>query len=202
MRRYETIYIARPGSGEKEIESITERTTQTIISKDGSIVNVDNWGVKKLSYPIKKELQGYYVYLEYAGLPEAVSEIERLFRIDDKILRYITVKTQDVFSHIPSDDKPEETEQSEAVAEEASSKETPSEKPVVETAEDTTSEVAEEVSSQEITAEKTEEPDVAEEETTSEVAEEASSQEITAEKTKEPDVAAEETPDDTEEKAE
>lgn len=121
MRRYETIYIARPGSGEKEIESITERITQTITSRDGSIVSVDNWGIKKLAYPIKNEQQGYYAYIEYAGLPEAVTELERLFRIDDKIIRYITVKTQDVFSHIPSDDKPEEPEQSESLTEEASS---------------------------------------------------------------------------------
>ena len=124
MRRYETIYIARPGSGEKEIETITERTTQIITSKDGSIVTVDNWGIKKLAYPIKKEQQGYYVYIEYAGLPDAVSEIERLFRIDDKILKYLTVKTQDVFSHIPSDDKPEKSEESESPAVEAASEET------------------------------------------------------------------------------
>lgn len=171
MRRYETIYIARPGSGEKEIESITERTTQTITSKDGSIVTVDNWGIKKLAYPIKKEQQGYYVYIEYAGLPEAVSEIERLFRIDDKILKYLTVKTQDVFSHIPSDDKPEESEESES--------------PTVETS----SEAATEVSSQETTPEK---PAVVADETSEEVVAE---QEIPAEKTDEPEVAAAETAD-------
>jgi small subunit ribosomal protein S6 len=153
MRRYETIYIARPGSGEKEIASITERTTQTITSRDGSIVTVDNWGIKKLAYPINNEQQGYYVYIEYAGLPEAVAEIERLFRIDDKIIRYITVKTQDVFSHIPSDDKPEESEQSESLTEKASS------------------EVAEEVTDQETSIAKPEEPEVADTETSDEPAE-------------------------------
>ncbi len=119
MRRYETIYIARPGSGEKEIESITERTSEIITSKEGSIVRIDNWGLKKLAYPIKKEQSGYYVYIEYAGLPDAVSELERLFRIDDKVLKYLTVKTQEVFNHLPSDDEPTKFEQSEPVAEEA-----------------------------------------------------------------------------------
>lgn len=97
MRRYETIYIIRPGASEDDIVAIIERTNGVIEKLGGKIDELDRWGIKKLAYPINKETQGYYVFSEYAGVPEAVSEIERLFRIDDKVLKYLTVKTQDVY---------------------------------------------------------------------------------------------------------
>jgi len=97
MRRYETIYIIRPGASEDDITAIIDRTNGVIEKFNGKIDTLDRWGIKKLAYTINKDTQGYYVFSEYAGMPEAVNEIERLFRIDDKILRYMTVKTQDVY---------------------------------------------------------------------------------------------------------
>ena len=97
MRRYETIYIIRPGASEDDITAIIDRTNGVIEKFGGKIDLLDRWGIKKLAYTIAKETQGYYVFSEYAGMPEAVSEIERLFRIDDKVLKYMTVKTQDVY---------------------------------------------------------------------------------------------------------
>ncbi|MBW1636595.1 MAG: 30S ribosomal protein S6 [Deltaproteobacteria bacterium] len=93
MRRYETIFILRPTLSEDEITSVIENTTQVILDEKGTIVELNKWGMKKLAYLIKKENQGYYVYCEYAGTPTAVAEIERKFRIDDSVLRYMTVKT-------------------------------------------------------------------------------------------------------------
>ncbi|NOX26236.1 MAG: 30S ribosomal protein S6 [Deltaproteobacteria bacterium] len=110
MRRYETIYIIRPTVTEDDINTIIDRTNDVIEKADGSIVQLDRWGLKKLAYLIKKENQGYYVFTEYAGTPEAVAELERLFRIDENILRYMTIKTQDAY--IPDTPKAvvEETE--------------------------------------------------------------------------------------------
>jgi len=95
MRRYETIFIARPNLGEDEIETITAKATSTIENDGGTILRINNWGLKKLAYLIKKENQGYYVYLDYAGIPESIAEIERVFRIDDRVLKYLTVKLAD-----------------------------------------------------------------------------------------------------------
>jgi small subunit ribosomal protein S6 len=95
MRRYETIFIVRPNISEDEIEAITAKTTSTIEGDGGTIFRNDKWGLKKLAYLIKKEYQGYYVYLDYAGVPASVAEIERIFRIDDRILKYLTVKLAD-----------------------------------------------------------------------------------------------------------
>ena len=95
MRRYETIYILRPTLGETEITAIIENTNQVIADANGSIIDQDRWGMKKLAYLIKKETQGYYVFCDYAVTPEAVTEIERKFRIEDSVLKYMTVKLAD-----------------------------------------------------------------------------------------------------------
>jgi small subunit ribosomal protein S6 len=92
MRRYETIFIIRPNVAEDEIEAIAAKTTSIIEGDGGTIFRVDKWGLKKLAYLIKKESQGYYVFVDYAGIPASVAEIERVYRIDDRILKYLTVK--------------------------------------------------------------------------------------------------------------
>ena len=93
MRRYETIFILRPSAGEEEINRITGNTTQIILGDQGSIIELNRWGMKKLAYLIKKESLGYYVFCDFAGTPDAVAEIERKFRIDDLVLKYMTIKT-------------------------------------------------------------------------------------------------------------
>jgi small subunit ribosomal protein S6 len=95
MRRYETILIVRPNVAEDEIEAITSKATATIEGDGGTILRINKWGLKKLAYLIKKETQGYYVYIDYAGVPASVAEIERIFRIDDRIIKYLSVKLAD-----------------------------------------------------------------------------------------------------------
>jgi len=98
MRRYELIFILRPGLGEEEINTVVEYAQQIILNEKGTIIDLNKWGMKKLAYTIKKESQGYYVYCEFAGTPAAVAEIERRFRIDDGVLKYITIKTADAMT--------------------------------------------------------------------------------------------------------
>ena len=93
MRRYETIFILRPNIGEDEVTRVIENTTKIVLDQEGSIIELNKWGMKKLAYLIKKESLGYYVYCDYAGTPAAVAEIERKFRIDDSVLKYMTIKT-------------------------------------------------------------------------------------------------------------
>lgn len=93
MRRYETIFILRPNVGEEEITRVIESTTNIILDQEGTVIELNKWGMKKLAYLIKKESLGYYVYCDYAGTPAAVAEIERKFRIDDTVLKYMTIKT-------------------------------------------------------------------------------------------------------------
>lgn len=99
MRRYEQVCILRPSLSEDEITRIIDNTTQLIQDDEGSVIFLNKWGMRKLAYPIKKESQGYYVLCDFAASPAVVSEIERKFRIDDAVLKYLTVKISDAISN-------------------------------------------------------------------------------------------------------
>lgn len=98
MRHYETTYILRPNLGEEQFTEIIDRTNAIVTNDNGSVICLDRWGIKRLAFEINKEIQGYYVYLNYAAPGHTVDEIERIFRIDDRVLRYLTVKLGDVMN--------------------------------------------------------------------------------------------------------
>jgi len=104
MRRYETIIILKPTLSEDENQAVLDRATGNIEDGGGALIKTDKWGLKTLAYEIQKEQHGYYIYIQYSGTPEAVAEMERLFRIDDRVMKYLTVKLQDVYAHMPEDD--------------------------------------------------------------------------------------------------
>lgn len=98
MRRYEQVFILRPSLSEDEITKIIDNSAQLIEQDGGAVIFLSKWGMRKLAYPIKKEAQGYYVLCDFAASPEIVSEIERKFRIDDSVLKYLTTKLTDEIS--------------------------------------------------------------------------------------------------------
>ena len=91
MRRYETIFILDPDVSEEQRGSVFGRLSDLMDQKAGLQVALDEWGAKKLAYEIKKKHRGYYVRLDYCGTGDLVDEIERFFRIDDRILKYMTI---------------------------------------------------------------------------------------------------------------
>ncbi len=118
MGMYETISIIMPNAGEEVIEQINEKTAKIITDTGGEILKVDNWGIKTLAYPIKKEPQGYYVYTVFSGNSDGVNEMERIFRIDDNVLKYMTIKLGKDF--VLTDTVPDtETEDEESAVAEA-----------------------------------------------------------------------------------
>jgi len=94
IRKYETLFIIHPDRAEEK-EGVLEKLTQIVQEHDGGILKVDEWGLKKLAYPIEKKKQGYYILVEFygeAGLPQA---LERFFRVDERVIRFIVVKLED-----------------------------------------------------------------------------------------------------------
>ena len=91
MRRYETFVIVDPDISEEQRTPIIERTIDLIIKENGLTVKVDEWGMRKLAYEIKKKPRGYYVRLDFCGTAAIVDEMERFFRIDDRVMKYMTV---------------------------------------------------------------------------------------------------------------
>ena len=133
MRRYEQIYILRPSLSEDEINKVVENTNQIITDEEGCIISNIKWGMKKLAYPIKKESQGYYIFADFAATPAAVAEVERKFRIDDSVLKYMSIRLSDSISaeeiEIAQNDAAakalsleQETEETDVVSEESSDK--------------------------------------------------------------------------------
>lgn len=95
MRRYELTIITDGDISDDDRSSVLEKITGLISEHDGLLVAKDDWGTKKLAYPIKKKNRGAYVFIDYCGTGALVNEIERLLRIDDRVLKYMTVLLDD-----------------------------------------------------------------------------------------------------------
>ena len=122
MRRYETIFIIDNDLSEEGRSPILEKLEDLIQQYNGLLVMADEWGTKKLAYEIKKKGRGYYVCLDYCGSGPLVDEIERFFRIDDRVLKYMTVvldKDVDIENVKEEIAKAEEAKAAQAEAEEA-----------------------------------------------------------------------------------
>ncbi|MFZ1866368.1 MAG: 30S ribosomal protein S6 [Polyangiales bacterium] len=90
-REYETIYILRPDVEKAKAEQIIERLKEVISRLDGTLTKLDNWGKRKLAYPIEKKTRGIFVYLKYVGYNDLVAELERNLRLLDDVVRFQTV---------------------------------------------------------------------------------------------------------------
>lgn len=91
MRRYEILFIAYADSSDDELNEHIERYKTIITGLKGTIVKINKWGTRKLAYEIKKQAKGIYVLMDFVGRSVIVPELERNFKIDDKILKFLTV---------------------------------------------------------------------------------------------------------------
>ena len=92
MRLYETAFLIVPNLSEEETEQLIQQMAEVVTQKKGKMVNVDKWGKRKLAYQIQKFEDAFYVFFLYEGDPDVSSELERRFKQDEKIIRYLTVK--------------------------------------------------------------------------------------------------------------
>ncbi|MDI6854917.1 MAG: 30S ribosomal protein S6 [Deltaproteobacteria bacterium] len=95
MRRYETVWVVNGDLPDEEVKSTIDKFTGIIASQGGTLINLEEWGRKKLAYKIGNTLWGYYLIADFAGQPDTVKELERNYRIDDRIIRYLTFKKAD-----------------------------------------------------------------------------------------------------------
>jgi small subunit ribosomal protein S6 len=92
MRMYETIYIVQPDLGDEEIKTLSTKVQDIIANMNGDFKRLEDWGVRKLAYPINKSPRGRYFYLRFDGDSPLIAELERRLRLDDKVYRYQSVK--------------------------------------------------------------------------------------------------------------
>ena len=92
MNKYEAMYIVTPEMEDEAIKGVIEKFSGIITANGGEIEKTDEWGRKKLAYPIDYKTEGYYVLVNFAAAPELPRELERNFRNDESILRYMGVR--------------------------------------------------------------------------------------------------------------
>jgi small subunit ribosomal protein S6 len=93
--RYEIGFIVTPEVNEEEVKKIIESITGTITKAKGVIENLDEWGRKKLAFPIQKNLEGYYVFIQTEVDGSVIATLERRLKQMEKVLRFITLRLDD-----------------------------------------------------------------------------------------------------------
>ncbi|HEX5623907.1 MAG TPA: 30S ribosomal protein S6 [Sulfuricurvum sp.] len=117
MRHYENLVIVKPTLTEEEIKNTISIVEDIITTNGGEIVARDAMGMKKLAYPIEKNARGYFYVMYYKVAPSAISEIERRFRINEEIMRFVTMKYDSKREIKAWNDMVEKTKKPAAVAE-------------------------------------------------------------------------------------
>jgi len=92
MRNYENLVVVKPTLTAEEIQASINAIEEVITSNGGEIAARDAMGMRKLAYPIERNERGYYHVIYYTATPSAISEIERRFRINEDLLRFVTIK--------------------------------------------------------------------------------------------------------------
>jgi small subunit ribosomal protein S6 len=94
LRRYETIFIANPDLSEEDQNTLQEKVRSIMANWKGEIIKIEDWGPRKLSYQIRKNSRGRYFLVDYlTDAPALVRELERTLRLNDGILKFLTVNT-------------------------------------------------------------------------------------------------------------
>jgi len=94
LKRYEVVCIVKSDLPEEDISNLIERSEKIITKGNGLIAQIDKWGKKRLAYEIDKQKEGFYFLIDFAGDGSVVNEIERNYKIDDKVLKFMTVKKE------------------------------------------------------------------------------------------------------------
>ena len=95
MNKYESVIIINPSLDEQGIKDVITKFTDLIKNNNGKVENVDEMGKRKLAYEIKKQSEGYYVVYTFEANPEFIKELERIYRITDSIMKFITIRKED-----------------------------------------------------------------------------------------------------------
>jgi small subunit ribosomal protein S6 len=95
MRDYEVAFIAQPDLDESSLNNLIEKTRGWVNAVGGQVLKVDNWGRRRLSYPIRKQREGQYIFLQTQMSPAATREVERNLRLTEQVMRFLIVRADE-----------------------------------------------------------------------------------------------------------
>ncbi|MCH7722245.1 MAG: 30S ribosomal protein S6 [Bacteroidetes bacterium] len=104
---YESAVLINAALKDEQIQSIVSHIKEIILNSDGKIIDIEDWGRKRLAYVIKKSKIGYYVIFRFNALPSVNSKLERFYKLDENILRYLTIKLSETALEQIEKNKPE-----------------------------------------------------------------------------------------------
>lgn len=94
FNHYETVFIATPVLSEQQMKEAVQKFKKVITDNEGEIVHEENWGLKKLAYPIQKKSTGFYYLIEFKGPGSIVENLEVQYRRDERIIRFLTFRME------------------------------------------------------------------------------------------------------------
>ena len=92
MNNYETVFIATPVLSDVQVKEVLDKFQGVITENGGQIVNVEEWGLKKLAYPIQKKTTGFYFFIEFTGEGSLINTLVTQYRRDERVIRFLTFK--------------------------------------------------------------------------------------------------------------
>ena len=92
MNNYETVFILTPVLSDAQMKEAVEKFTNLLKEQGAEIVNEENWGLRKLAYPIDKKTTGFYQLVEFKANPETIATLEINFRRDERVIRFLTFR--------------------------------------------------------------------------------------------------------------
>jgi small subunit ribosomal protein S6 len=98
MNSYETVFILTPVLSDAQMKEAVDKFKDVLVAEGSEIVNVENWGLRKLAYPIQKKSTGFYSLIEFTAVPSAIAKLETQFRRDERVLRFLTFRQDKNFA--------------------------------------------------------------------------------------------------------
>ena len=91
LKDYETVFILTPVLSETQMKDAVDKFVDVLKSNKAEVINVENWGLKKLAYPIEHKTTGFYTLIEFKSTPDTIEKLETEFRRDEMVMRFLTV---------------------------------------------------------------------------------------------------------------
>ena len=92
MNKYETVFILTPVLSDAQMKEAVDKFKKVLTDNQATIVNEEEWGLRKLAFPIQKKTTGFYNLLEFDAEPTVVAKLETAFRRDEKVIRFLTFR--------------------------------------------------------------------------------------------------------------
>jgi small subunit ribosomal protein S6 len=120
--RYETVFITTPVLSEEQMKETVNKFKKIITDTNGNVIHEENWGLKKLAYPIQKKSTGYYYLLEFEAEGTIVDQLEIEFKRDERIIRFLTTRMEKYAIEYSEKKKKQKKEAKKAVSEQTENK--------------------------------------------------------------------------------